>query len=35
MIIKDSQGRDICANCLYLIEEQPDQGCSECGLEEE
>jgi len=22
-----------CASCGYLIEEQPEQGCADCGLE--
>jgi len=29
----DEQGREICATCLYLIDEQPEYGCSDCGLE--
>jgi hypothetical protein len=32
-ILLDEQGREVCAFCLYLIEEQPELGCVECGLE--
>ena len=31
--IRDEQGRKICASCLYLIEEQPEFGCKDCGYE--
>lgn len=24
---------EVCASCGYLIEEQPEQGCADCGLE--